>query len=72
MSLTVDEARARFDRALAAAKAAEGASDDYFFAHPYGGPESETLLEASIAADAERRRALLAMRRAMGRALGAP
>jgi hypothetical protein len=72
MSPTVDEARARLGLARVAANLAEGANDEYFFEHPYGGPESESLLEASIAADAERRRAFLAMRRAMGRALGAP
>ena len=66
--MTAFEAAAdRLDRARAAAKAAEGANDAYFFEHPYGGPESEALLEASIAADAERRRALLAMRRAIAR-----
>jgi hypothetical protein len=65
MSSALDEARKRMEKARAADAAAESARDEYFFEHPYGGPQSEALLEAHISAYAERQRALLALRRAL-------
>jgi hypothetical protein len=61
-------ASARLDRARAAAKVAENALTEDVIEHPYGGPDSETVVENYISREAERVRALLAFRRAAGAA----
>jgi hypothetical protein len=64
----LEAAGARLDRARAAAKAAESALTEDVIGHPYGGPDSEAIVEDYATREAERVRAILAFRRAAGAA----
>jgi hypothetical protein len=70
VSSPVTESRWKSDLDTRVAEAAKKTLDDYLYEHPYGGPESEKMIEEYITAERARLRSMLAYRRAVGWAEG--
>jgi hypothetical protein len=70
MSNPVTESHWRLNLDTRVAEVAKKTLEDYLYEHPYGGPESEKVIEEYITAERARLRSMLAYRRAVGWAEG--